>query len=63
MTLHLHFTLKISVDIFGSLELTLSSQPSFEIFKKSGSGPDNVLQKEFSRTTAHSSISQIVKDD
>jgi hypothetical protein len=37
MTLHLHFTLKISADLFGSLELTLSAQPSFENLKNSGS--------------------------
>ncbi len=30
MTLHLHFTLKISADLFGSLESKLSAQPSFE---------------------------------
>ncbi len=27
---HLHFTLKISLDLFDSLELLLSAQPSFE---------------------------------
>jgi hypothetical protein len=30
MTLHLHLTLKISADLFGSLETKLSAQPSFE---------------------------------
>jgi hypothetical protein len=30
MTLHLHFKLKISADFFGSLEITLSAQLSFE---------------------------------
>ncbi len=30
ITLHLHFTLKISEDLFGSLEIKLSAQPSFE---------------------------------
>jgi hypothetical protein len=30
MTLRLHFTLKISADLFGSLEIKLSAQPSFE---------------------------------
>jgi hypothetical protein len=30
MTLHLHFTLKISADLFGSLEITISAKPSFE---------------------------------
>jgi hypothetical protein len=32
MTLYLHFTLKISTDLFGSLEIKLSAQPSFENF-------------------------------
>jgi hypothetical protein len=32
MTPHLHFTLKISADLFGSLESKLSAQPSFENF-------------------------------
>jgi hypothetical protein len=36
MTLHLHFTLKISGDLFSSLDIKLSAQPSFEIFKTSG---------------------------
>jgi hypothetical protein len=36
MTLHLHFTLKISADLFGSLEIKLSAQPSFENFKEFG---------------------------
>jgi hypothetical protein len=30
MTLHLHFTLEISADLFGSLKIKLSAQPSFE---------------------------------
>jgi hypothetical protein len=30
MAPHLHFTLKISADLFDSLELTLLAQPSFE---------------------------------
>ncbi len=30
MTLHLHSLLKISVDLFGSLAITLSAQPSFQ---------------------------------
>ncbi len=30
MTLNLHFTLKISADLFGSLEIKLSAQLSFE---------------------------------
>ncbi len=30
MTLHLHFILKISADLFGSLKVTLSALPSFE---------------------------------
>jgi hypothetical protein len=36
MTLHFHFPLKISVDLFASLELTLSAQPSFENLKEFG---------------------------
>jgi hypothetical protein len=36
MTLHLHFTLKISADLFGSLEIKLSAQPSFENLKEFG---------------------------
>jgi hypothetical protein len=30
MILHFHFTLKISADIFGSLDIKLSAQLSFE---------------------------------
>ncbi len=30
MTLHLHFLLKITIDLFGSLTVTLSAQPSFQ---------------------------------
>jgi hypothetical protein len=30
MTLHLHFTLKVSAYLFDRLELALSAQPSFE---------------------------------
>jgi hypothetical protein len=30
MTPHFHFTLKIFADLFDSLELTLTAQPSFE---------------------------------
>ncbi len=36
MTLHLHFTLKISADLFGSLEIKLSAQPSFENLSEFG---------------------------
>jgi hypothetical protein len=38
MTLHLHFTLKISADLFVSLEIKLSAQSSFEnlFFKEFG---------------------------
>jgi hypothetical protein len=30
ITLYLHFILKIPADLFGSLEIKLSAQPSFE---------------------------------
>jgi hypothetical protein len=36
MTLHLYFILKISANLFGSLELVLSSQPSFENLQEFG---------------------------
>jgi hypothetical protein len=36
MALHLHFTLKISADLFGSLEIKLSAQPSFENLQEFG---------------------------
>jgi hypothetical protein len=36
MTLHLHFTLKISADLFDSLELALSAQRSFENLEEFG---------------------------
>ncbi len=35
---HLYFTLKISLDLFDSLELTLSAQPSFENLIEFGLG-------------------------
>ncbi len=38
MTQHLHFLLKISVDLFGSLAVTLSAQCHFKMCKNSGSG-------------------------
>jgi hypothetical protein len=36
MTLLLHFILKISADLFGSLEIKLSAQPSFENLQEFG---------------------------
>jgi hypothetical protein len=39
MTLHSHFTLKISADLFGSLEIKLSAQPSFEYLSEFGLWP------------------------
>jgi hypothetical protein len=36
MTLLLHFTLKISADLFGSLEIKLSAQLSFENLEEFG---------------------------
>jgi hypothetical protein len=47
MMQNLHFTLKISADIFGSLEIKLLAQPSFENLQEFGLCLKNLAAVDF----------------